>query len=70
MGRFQRSERGGEVDPQEAMRRAREAVRRERAQRHEDHRSGADEAAGAADDLEPVEEAMREHDRHSAPDED
>jgi hypothetical protein len=70
MGQFQHSDRGGQADPQEALRRAREAVTREREHRHEDHRSDADEPAGGADDLEPVEEAMREHDRHSARDED
>ena len=60
MGRFQRSERGGEVDPREALRRAREAVSRERAQREEDHTSDAQEPSNPADNLEPVEEALRE----------
>jgi hypothetical protein len=69
MGRFQRSERGGQVDPQEALRRAREAVSRERAKRHEDHRPDADESGREAD-LDPVEDAMREHDEHSAHDDD
>jgi hypothetical protein len=60
MGRFQRSERGGgQLDPQEALRRAREAVERERAQRGEQH--GGDE-----EPLEDVEEAMREHDEKLA----
>jgi hypothetical protein len=62
MGRFQRSERGGQVDPGEALRRAREAVARERAQRDEDH--PADAAKPHHDDLEAVERAMREHDEH------
>ena len=63
MGRFQRSERGGgQPDPQEAMRRAREAVARERAQRGEDHTTeeGADQRR--ASDVEDVEDAMRDRD--------
>ena len=64
MGRFQRSERGGgQPDPQEALRRAREAVARERAQRGEQHDGGEDER------LDDVEEAMREHDEKLAEDE-
>jgi hypothetical protein len=59
MGRFQRSERGGEADPQEALRRAREAVARERAARGEDHNT--DEPREGVDE-ERVEEAMRERD--------
>jgi hypothetical protein len=56
MGRFQRSERGGgQPDPQEALRRAREAVARERAQRDEEH-DGDDEP------LDRVEDALRDHD--------
>jgi hypothetical protein len=62
MGRFQRSERGGgQPDPQEALRRAREAVQRER------ERKGAeppgDEEEGR---LEDVEDALREHDEKLA----
>jgi hypothetical protein len=60
MGRFQRSERGGEVDPREALRRAREAVTRERAQREEGHASDAQERSNPADNLEHVEDALRE----------
>ena len=57
MGRFQRSERGGgQPDPQEALRRAREAVARER-----ERRRGEGE-----DEIERVEEAMREHDEELA----
>jgi hypothetical protein len=63
MGRFQRSERGGgQPDPQEALRRAREAVARERAQRGE----GPDDKA---DEVDRAEEAMREHDEERAQDE-
>jgi hypothetical protein len=55
MGRFQRSERGGgQPDPQEALRRAREAVARERAQRAEER--------DPPDEVERAEEALREHD--------
>ena len=57
MGRFQRSDRGGQVDPGEALRRAREAVSRERAERGEGH--GADRPAGNGDDLERVGDALR-----------
>jgi hypothetical protein len=58
MGRFERSERGGgQVDPQEALRRAREAVQRERAGRDEGPERPDDES-----ELERVEDAMREHD--------
>ena len=62
MGRFERSERGGgQPDPQEALRRAREAVTRERAQRGEGHAvEGEDQRREG--ELEDVEEAMREHD--------
>jgi hypothetical protein len=64
MGRFQRSERGGgQPDPQEALRRAREAVARERAQRGEQHDGGEDEP------VDDVEEAMRERDEKHADDE-
>ena len=61
MGRYERSERGGgQADPQEALRRAREAVQRERA--------GRDEGPEPPDDgdaeLGQVEDAMREHDAH------
>jgi hypothetical protein len=66
MGRFQRSERGGgQPDPQEALRRAREAVARERAQRDEAH-SAPEETEGP--ELEDVEEALREHDEQLAED--
>ena len=61
MGRFQQSERGGgEPDPQEALRRAREAVARERADRDEDH--GPEEP----ERLDRVEEALRDHDENLA----
>ena len=61
MGRFQRSERGGgQPDPQEALRRAREAVERQRAEREG---SGAHEA-----EVERVEDALREHDEKLAED--
>jgi len=59
MGRFERSERGGgQPDPQEALRRAREAVARERAARDETHAAPAPDE----DELEQVEDAMRGHD--------
>jgi hypothetical protein len=59
MGRFERSERGGgQPDPQEALRRAREAVARERAAREETHAAPAHDE----DELEQVEDAMRGHD--------
>jgi hypothetical protein len=62
MGRFQRSERGGgQPDPQEALRRAREAVARERSAREETHSA----PSGEEEELEQVEEALREHDEHS-----
>ena len=64
MGRFQRSERGGgQPDPQEALRRAREAVQREQ-EREREERPPRDEE----DELEQVEEAMREHDDRAADD--
>jgi hypothetical protein len=54
MGRFQRSERGGgQPDPQEALRRAREAVAREREQRDEAHTIDEDTP------VEDVEDALR-----------
>ena len=57
MGRFERSERGGgQPDPREALRRAREAVERERAQR-EEGRGGRER-----DEIDEVEEALRERD--------
>lgn len=60
MGRFERSERGGgQPDPREALRRAREAVERERAQR-EEGRGGRERG-----EVEEVEEALREHDSHA-----
>ena len=59
MGRFERSERGGgQPDPQEALRRARDAVTRERAEREETHAAPAHDE----EELEHVEDAMREHD--------
>ena len=62
MGRFERSERGGgQPDPQEALRRAREAVARERAQRGEGHAAEGDDQRRESE-LEDVEDAMREHD--------
>ena len=62
MGRFERSERGGgQADPQEALRRAREAVARERAQREEGHEPPDPEET----ELERAEDALREHDEHS-----
>jgi hypothetical protein len=55
MGRFQRSERGGgQPDPQEALRRAREAVAREHAQRGEER--------DPPDEVDRAEEALRKHD--------
>jgi hypothetical protein len=65
MGRFERSERGGgQADPQEALRRAREAVARERA-REEDVIEGREPPDDREDQLKQVEDAMREHDEHS-----
>jgi hypothetical protein len=62
MGRFQRSERGGgQPDPQEALRRAREAVAREMAERDESHAPPPDPVSEGPDE-EHVEEALREHD--------
>lgn len=64
MGRFERSERGGgQPDPQEALRRAREAVTRERA-REQDVAEGREPRDDREDKLEDVEKAMREHDEH------
>jgi hypothetical protein len=64
MGRFERSERGGgQADPQEALRRARDAVARERAQRGEDHSTEGEDQTRASE-LEDVEDAMRERDGH------
>lgn len=67
MGRLQRSDRGGgQPDPQEALRRAREAVSRERAARDEGHAlapDGDERGPGA----ERVGDALREHDEQ-APD--
>ena len=57
MGRFERSERGGgQPDPQEALRRAREAVARERAQRDESHTTDEDTP------VEDAADAMRDRD--------
>ena len=62
MGRFERSEHGGgQADPQEALRRAREAVARERAVRQEGHEPPDKDE----NELEQVEDAMREHDEHT-----
>jgi hypothetical protein len=62
MGRFQRSERGGgQPDPQEALRRAREAVARERAERGE----GRADQDDPEEEIERVEEALREHDERA-----
>jgi hypothetical protein len=64
MGRFERSERGGgQPDPQEALRSAREAVTRERA-REQDVVGGREPRDDREDKLEDVEKAMREHDEH------
>jgi hypothetical protein len=63
MGRFQRSERGGgQPDPQEALRRAREAVRREREREQAEPPPRDDEE----ERLDGVEDAMREHDEKLA----
>ena len=68
MGRFERSERGGgQPDPQEALRRAREAVTRERA-REQDVAEGREPRDDREDKLEDVEKAMREHDEHRGDD--
>jgi hypothetical protein len=65
MGRYERSERGGgQADPQEALRRAREAVARERA-REDDVVEGREPRDDRKDKLEGVEDALREHDEHS-----
>jgi hypothetical protein len=67
MGRFERSEHGGgQVDPQEALRRAREAVQRERAGRDE----GPERSDDGETELGQVEEAMREHDARQAEEQD
>jgi hypothetical protein len=72
MGRFQRSERGGgQPDPQEALRRARDAVARERAERRGSSDDDEEKFEGVeADELERVEQALREHDERVARDED
>jgi hypothetical protein len=63
MGRFQRSERGGgQPDPQEALRRAREAVQREL----ERDRAEPVPRDPEEERLEDVEEALREHDDNLA----
>jgi hypothetical protein len=65
MGRFERSQHGGgQADPQEALRRAREAVAREQA-REEEVVEGGEPPDDREDRLERVEDAMREHDKHS-----
>jgi hypothetical protein len=61
MGRFQRSERGGQVDPQEALRKAREGVARERSERGEDWGEG-DAEAGRKDHVEHVEDELERQD--------
>ena len=62
MGRFERSEHGGgQADPQEALRRAREAVARERAERGEGH----EPPEPSERELERTEDALREHDEHT-----
>ena len=62
MGRFERSEHGGgQADPQEALRRAREAVARERAERGEGHEPPEPDER----ELERAEDALREHDEHT-----
>jgi hypothetical protein len=62
MGRFERSEHGGgQADPQEALRRAREAVARERAERGEGH----EPPEPGERELERTEDALREHDEHT-----
>jgi hypothetical protein len=67
MGRFERSERGGgQPDPQEALRRAREAVQRERERERAEPPPRDDEE----ERLGEVEEAMREHDEKLADEED
>jgi hypothetical protein len=67
MGRFERSDRGGgQADPQEALRRAREAVARERAEREEGHEPpDRGETDRGENELGPVRDALREHDEHS-----
>ena len=63
MGRFQRSERGGgQPDPQEAMRRAREAVQRELERERAEPVPRDDEE----ERFEEVEEALHEHDEKLA----
>ena len=65
MGRFQRSERGGgQPDPQEALRRAREAVQREQERERGEGRPRDEEDQR----LEEVEELMRKHDERSSED--
>ena len=65
MGRFERSQHGGgQADPQEALRRAREAVARERA-REQDVVGGREPRDDREDQLKHVEDALREHDKHS-----
>ena len=62
MGQFERSERGGgQADPQEALRRAREAVARERAAREEGHEPPERDE----EEMQRTQEALREHDEHS-----
>ena len=65
MGRFERSQHGGgQADPQEALRRAREAVAREQA-REEDVVEGRKPRDDREDELGQVADALREHDEHS-----
>jgi hypothetical protein len=68
MGRFQRSERGGgQPDPQEALRRAREALARERAEVDEEQHSRPprDEED---EEVDRAREALRQHDEKLADD--
>jgi hypothetical protein len=67
MGRFQRSESGGgQADPQEALRRAREAVQREQERRRGEGPPRDEEV----ERLEGVEDALREHDEKLASEDD
>ena len=68
MGRFERSQHGGgQADPQEALRRAREAVAREQA-REQEVVEGGEPPDDREDQLERVEDALRDHDKHSESD--
>jgi hypothetical protein len=66
MGRFQRSERGGgQPDPQEALRRAREALARERAEVDEGEHA---RPPGEKEEVDRAREALRQHDEELAED--